>query len=451
MATETGASAPLELRTSMEDKTASAREVLDTLEEVRSRTLSLIEDLSDEQLSVPLLAIVNPPLWEIGHVAWFHEKWALRHLRGHDPIMRDGDALYDSAAVLHDTRWGLGLPSREETLAYMDRVLHEIAEGLPGERLNPEETYFHKLGILHEDMHAEAITYTRQTLAYAPPAFVGRGTAPAGAPCPGDVEVPGGEFVLGASEDLPFVFDNEKWGHPVTVAPFRIARAAVSNAEFAAFADDGGYDDSRWWSEDGWSWRQAADAAHPVYWQREAPGRWLERIFDRWLPLHPHLPVVHVNWHEAGAYCRWAGRRLPAEAEWEMAAAVEPAGGAASGEAAKRGFPWGDAPPDPDRGNLDWAAGGRVPVDALAAGDSAAGCRQMIGNVWEWTADAFHPYPGFVRDPYKEYSEPWFGDHKVLRGGCWTTRSHLIRNTWRNFYKPDRRDVWAGFRTCARD
>jgi iron(II)-dependent oxidoreductase len=184
-------------------------------------------------------------------------------------------------------------------------------------------------------------------------------------------------------------------------------------------------------------------ADQPVYWERGPAGRWFERVYDELERLQDHLPVLHVNWYEAEAYCRWAGRRLPTEAEWEMAASMD------ATLSRKRRFPWGDTTPSGVEGNLDWRAGGRLPVDALPAGDSAFGCRQMVGNVWEWTATDFCPYPGFVADPYKEYSEPWFGDHKVLRGGCWTTRSHLIRNTWRNFYTADRRDVWAGFRTCA--
>ena len=166
---------------------------------------------------------------------------------------------------------------------------------------------------------------------------------------------------------------------------------------------------------------------------------WLRRAFDRWAPLEPNRAMLHVNWFEADAYCRWRGRRLPTEAEWEFAA----------GGLEKTRFPWGEEPPTPARANLDWRGGGAVDADAWPEGDSSAGCRQLIGNVWEWTATVFGPYPGFVADPYKEYSQPWFGDHMVLRGGCWATRSRLIRNTWRNFYKPDRRDVWAGFRTCA--
>jgi iron(II)-dependent oxidoreductase len=152
---------------------------------------------------------------------------------------------------------------------------------------------------------------------------------------------------------------------------------------------------------------------------------------------------VHVNWYEAEAFCRWAGRRLPTEAEWEMAATFDPATGT------KRRFPWGDAPTTPDSANLDYRFGGTVDVRALSGGDSPVGCRQMIGNVWEWVADTFEPYPGFVCDPYKEYSEPHFGEKKVLKGGCWATRSRLIRATWRNFFKRHRRNVFAGFRTVA--
>ena len=189
---------------------------------------------------------------------------------------------------------------------------------------------------------------------------------------------------------------------------------------------------------------------HPVYWKRAANGRWLQRIYDQYVALNENLPIVHVSWYEAEAFCNWAGRRLPTEGEWEVAASIEPAQSAAGESARRRHFPWGDHAPRSQMANLDWQNPGPVEVAAYGAGDSAFGCRQMIGNVWEWTVTDFQPYPGFSVDPYKEYSQPWFGTHKVLRGGCWATSSLLIRNTWRNFYTPDRRDVWAGFRTCAR-
>ncbi|HUG53831.1 MAG TPA: selenoneine synthase SenA [Vicinamibacteria bacterium] len=406
--------------------------------DARRRTLALVAGLDAGQLMGPRLPIVNPPLWEMGHVAWFQERWVLRHAAGRPPSRADADALWDSSAVGHDARWELALPSLAETVHYMAEVEAEVLRVLAG-RPPADVRYFAEYGVYHEDMHDEAFAYTRQTLAYPPP------PAPAPAagagPWPGDVAVPGGPFTIGAAEDEPFVFDNEKWAHTVTLAPFRIARAPVTASEFARFVEEGGYERREHWSDAGWLWRTREDARHPVYWRRTGQG-WERRHFDRWVPLEPHRPVLHVGWFEAEAWCAWAGRRLPKEAEWERAASGP--GGAG------RRFPWGDAPPSAARANLDGAAGGCLDVAALPEGDSASGCRQMIGNVWEWTASDFRPYPGFVPDAYEDYSAPWFGTHKVLRGGCWATRARLLRTTWRNFYTPDRRDVWAGFRTCAR-
>jgi iron(II)-dependent oxidoreductase len=416
------------------------------MRDARQRTGELIAGLSRDQMLGPRLPHVNPLLWEVGHVAWFQEKWVLRHAAGQAPIRADGDALYDSAAVPHDTRWDLPLPGPEETRRYLDEVRDRVLDWLERQDARGPATYFALLTVFHEDMHAEAFTYTRQTLGYPPPRIsqTGPRLGEGAGPLPGDVAVPGGTFALGAGPDEPFVFDNEKWAHPVEMGPFAIARAPVTQAEFVAFVEDSGYRREPLWDPAGWRWREQAGAEHPVYWRRVSGGRWLRRDFDRWVALEPHRPVLHVNWYEADAYCRWAGRRLPSEAEWEVAAAAEPDGGGR-----KRRFPWGEEPPNPLRANLDGRAAGCVDVAGLPDGDSAFGCRQMIGNVWEWTAGDFLPYPGFVADPYKEYSEPWFGTHKVLRGGCWATRGRLLRNTWRNFYRPDRRDVWAGFRTCA--
>jgi iron(II)-dependent oxidoreductase len=218
----------------------------------------------------------------------------------------------------------------------------------------------------------------------------------------------------------------------------------VTNAEYQAFVDDGGYRRRDLWGRRGWDWRRREQAEHPLFWIRGDDRRWRECRFGLPALLEPWHPVVHVNWYEAEAYCRWAGRRLPSEAEWEMAATLDPATGG------KRRFPWGNELPTPERANLDYRAGGTVDVRALPSGDSVVGCRQMIGNTWEWVADTFEPYPGYVCDPYQEYSQPYFGQKKVLKGGGWTTRSRLIRSTWRNFYKHHRRNIFAGFRTAAR-
>ncbi len=417
--------------------------------DARRRTVELAADLTDAQLMGPRLPIVNPLLWEIGHMAWFQEKWVLRHVCGEPPIRGDGDALYDSSAIPHDARWDLPLPAREATLAYAYAVRDRVLDKL---RAEPhEQLVYHVLySVFHEDMHTEAFTYTRQTLAYPAPRFSDAPSAiprTGGGPLPGDAPLPGGALMLGAAPNGPFAFDNEKWAHPVEVRPFAIARAPVTQAEFAAFVENDGYRRREWWSDDGWRWRERAEAQQPVYWRR-AGRAWSRRNFDRWVPLEPDRPVVHVNWYEADAYCRWAGRRLPTEAEWELAAAAEVDPERLELTGRKRRFPWGDSAPTPAHANLDWRGMGCVDVGAFSQGDSPAGCRQLIGNVWEWTSSTFLPYPGFIPDPYREYSEPWFGQRKVLRGGSWATRSRLIWNTWRNYFTPERRDVWAGFRTC---
>jgi len=410
--------------------------------DARARTLGLVADLDDEQLMGPRLPIVNPLLWEIAHATWFQERWVLQYAGHKNPIDAEGSRLFDSIAIDHEVRHDLPLPSRESTFSYLEQVRDAVVELLEQGELTDELIYFVKLSVFHEDMHTEAITYTRQTLAYPAPAFDAEPYDPIAEPdadrMSADVEQPGGMLEVGAARDAVFVFDSEKWAHPVRVEPFSIATTAVSQGQFAAFVDDGGYRRPELWSEEGWRWRTQGGARHPVYWKHD--GGWLRRHFDEWRPLEPQLAVIHVNWFEADAYCRWAGRRLPVEAEWELAA---------SSISVKRHYPWGEVTPAAAHANLDWQAMGPVTTTAHAAGDCLCGCRQMIGNVWEWTATTFHPYPGFAADPYKEYSRPCFGKCKVLRGGCWATRSRLMRNTWRNFYRPDRRDVFAGFRTCA--
>ena len=423
--------------------------------DARTRTLALVSDLSDQQLLGPRLAIVNPLIWEIGHITWFQERWVLRHQACEPPIFSAADSLYDSANISHHDRWTLPLPSRGEALAYTQKVLDRVIALTAGRTLNADEIYFRCLTLFHEDMHSEAFAYTRQTLGYPTPSMCLPLEIPSlpkdsqGEAWPGDAIVPGDLFELGSLPNSGFIFDNEKWAHAVEIQPFRIARAPITNAEFARFVEDRGYERPEFWSVRGWTWRSKFGAKQPVYWQRKSDG-WHVRRFREVVPLEPHLPVIHVNWYEAEGFCRWAGRRLPTEPEWETAAAGQPTPDGTALARQKRRYPWGNDLPATEHANLDLRCSSPIAVNLLPAGDSAFGCRQMIGNVWEWTASDFEPYPGFSADPYKEYSKPWFGGtHKVLRGGAFTTRLRMIRNNYRNFYTPDRRDVLAGFRTCS--
>ena len=425
--------------------------LINTMQDARNRTLELVGDLSDEQLMGPKLPTVNPMRWEVAHVAYFYEYFILRRLYGHDSVLGDlADQLYDSIAVAHDVRWDLPLLDRDETFAYMQTVLDLLSERLKSPMATEQDSFIYQFAIFHEDMHTEAFLWARQALAYATPTLAIAADVSAeravGA-YPGWAKVPGGTFLLGADKNAPFLFDNEKWAHPVELEPFEIAKAPVTNGEFQAFVEDGGYGRRDVWSDEGWTWRTEAQAAHPVYWLTDGPGRWNVRRFDETVALPLNEAVIHVNWFEANAYCRWAGLRLPTEAEWEAAALGEsaPDGTLAAN---KRHYPWGNTTPDASRANLDARALGTIDVAALPAGDSAFGCRQMLGNVWEWTEDTFDSFPAFSADAYTEYSTMLFGETKVLRGGAWTTRGRMIHGTYRNYFEAHRRDVFAGFRTC---
>jgi iron(II)-dependent oxidoreductase len=238
--------------------------------DARRKSIALIDDLGDDQLLGPRLAVVNPVLWEIGHIAWFQEKWILRHASGRPPIRDDADALYDSAAVPHDVRWDLPLLRRDVVFAYADEVELRVLERLHDGPADEALAYFTQLAVFHEDMHTEAFTYTRQTHGYAPPlrAWPAPRTQDTCGPLPGDVEIPGGVFEPGARPGPGFVFDNEKWAHPVTVEPFGLARAPVTQLEFLAFVEDDGYQRCDLWCEAGWQWRERVGATHPVYWER---------------------------------------------------------------------------------------------------------------------------------------------------------------------------------------
>lgn len=410
------------------------------------RSMALIDGLDEEQWMGPRMSIVNPLRWEIGHVAWFYENFLLRNLYGDAPILPHGDELYDSATVLQETRWDVPLLGMDGVIGYAktvkERCLGRLDEGLANER----DSFIYQFATFHEDMHTEAYIHTRQTLGYpAPRLGRNRPRRTPGGRRTGDAVVPGGTFRLGADRDAPFRYDNEKWAHPVRIAPFSIAMTPVTNAEFADFVNAGGYGEPEFWSQAGWNWRERADATHPVYWRRVGRDGFQARRFDGFEPLPPDEPVIHVNWFEANAYCAWASRRLPSEVEWETAALGEPDGNRLA--PTKRTYPWGEAPPAPHLANLDGWALGCLDVGALPDGDSAFGCRQMLGNVWEWTSDTFRPFPGFSPDSYRDYSESQFHQTKVLRGGAWATRGRTLTGRYRNFFGPERRDIIAGFRT----
>lgn len=409
------------------------------LTDARDYTLRVYAHLDETARRFPYGATVNPPLWELAHVAWFQEHWCLRWRDGaaREPsLLPDADAMLNSALIPHRARWDLPQLDWPAVDAYLRRVLEMTLERL--ERTPAPDPYFFLLSLFHEDMHAEAYRMSLQTLALPGPAAT-HAAAPSVAPLRArEFEFAGGTLLQGSVPGRDFVFDNELRAHESVVAPFALAACTVTQGEYRAFVDAGGYEDERLWSVAGWRWRSAAGATHPRYWRREGAD-WVERRFDRWETVDPAAAMVHVCAHEAEACAAFMGARLPTEVEWEYAArAMLPAGGDR--------YPWGDLPLPAGSANLDLHYGAPVSPASLPAGDAASGLRQMLGNVWEWTASPFGPYPGFEPGPYKEYSQPWFGDHRVLRGGSFATRARLVHSRWRNFYTPDRGDAYAGFR-----
>jgi iron(II)-dependent oxidoreductase len=421
-------------------RTAGALEA--ALREARDYTLSIYAHLGADQRAFPQLATVNLPQWEIGHIGWFQEYWCLRDAGRTPAWLPCADAWWDSAKVPHATRWSLALPGWDAIHAYLRRTLEATVAELHA--ASEAQRYFFELALYHEDMHGEALLMTLQTLALPGPAFLSEPSppnAPEHAAPAADVALPGGCFAIGtqrAQVRRRFVFDNEKWAHPVEVAPFRMARHCVTQGEFLAFVDAGGYRDPALWSPEGAAWLSRTGRVAPAYWRR-APDEaaWQVRRFARLEALDPDAPMQHVNAHEAAAWCRWAGRRLPTEAEWEVAARH---GLADDGEARAQALAGA---------NVDARLG--APQSQVVDDAATAAPAGMLGNVWEWTATPFAPYPGFEADPYADYSVPWFHTHHVMRGGSWATRARLAHPRLRNFYLPERHDPFVGFRTCAEE
>ena len=420
----------------------------------RARTLELVAPLSEEQLTRQHSILMSPIVWDLGHIANFEEQWIRR---AHDPDgRRDDEArrrdhLYDAVAHPRATRAGLPLLARSHCGRYLEETREQTLSALAGATFPAHDPllaggFVHAMLAQHEAQHSETILQTIQLMddiTYEPPR---RREPPesVGPLAAAEVMVPAGPFLMG-TDDRRLAYDNERPAHEVIVPRFRIDRCPTTNHDFLRFVEDGGYRRRELWTAEGWRWRLDANVAHPAQWLQSSDGTWHERAFGRLVPLALDQPVIHVCWYEADAYARWAGKRLPSEAEWEKAAAWDLERGTA------RRYPWGDAPPSPELANLDQRTFSPAAVGAYPLGASYFGCHQLLGDVWEWTSSDFAPYPGFVAFPYAEYSEVHFGrGYKVLRGGSWATQPLVARNTFRNWDLPQRRQLFAGFR-CARD
>ncbi len=372
-------------------RTSGRTLLAEALRDSHRRTLTLLAAYADhlgEDLVVPHSTQINPPRWEVGHIAWFQDYWISRNperARGvhadpdhHRPAghLKEADAWYNSSQVAHPSRWTLPLPDLETTRAYLEAVLDDTLALLDKAPETDDDLYFYRLVLFHEDMHGEAAIYMAQALSIPLPEtlFV----PPAALPPLTTLKIPGNTWNLGYP-DGGFAFDNELSRHDVELAAFEIDSCVVSWERYLPFLE-------------------ATGTAPPRYLRKQG-SEWQGLLAGEWRTLPRDAPATHLTWFEAEAWCRWAGRRLPTEAEWECAASSQP------------DFAW--------------------------------------GQVWEWTSSPFLPYPGFVAHPYRDYSAPWFGDRRVLRGASRATSRRMAHPSYRNFFTPERNDIHSGFRSCT--
>jgi iron(II)-dependent oxidoreductase len=390
-------------------RNAMPAQLIEAFCDARDYTLALFEGFAaagyDSPEKVPVSPLLNPPLWELGHMAWFAEWYVLRDAQSSAPgsaqkpsMLTKGDDWFDSNTVPHRSRWNLGLPSTGAMKTYCHEVLDRVIDKLERAQNGDDASlYPYRLALAHEYMHQEAFSYTLHTLDLPLPARLANEVIPPWAQ--GDVHFDGGAFKMGSAPGQGFVFDNEKWTHARHVGPFVMDATLVSNAQFMEFIDDGGYQNPQYWNEVGRAWLMQQERSAPKGWVRDGQS-WERERFGQRVELSPRQPVRHVSLHEARAYCAWSRRRLPTEEEWEFAALS-------------------------DHPALRW------------------------GDLWEWTDSVFLPYEGFAAGAYREYSAPWFSTHQVLRGASFATPRPLRSPKFRNFYLPERSDIFVGFRTLA--
>ena len=413
------------------------------LESARVRTLALT-DLDEPELVRQHDPLMSPLVWDLAHIGQQEDLW----------LLRDGDAsregllpvhveqLYDAFRHPRAERPGLPLLPPVEARRFCSEVRGRVLDALE----RSEELFPFAMVVQHEQQHDETMLATLQLRA-GPPVLAAAAAPPGRAVARDAVLVPGGPCVIGVDGvDEPWSLDNERPAHVVDVVAFCIGRVPVTNAEWQAFLADGGYAESRWWSERGWAHRLEAGLERPLNWSADGT----RRRFGREEDLPPDEPVQHVSYYEASAYASWAGARLPTEQEWEKACCWDPVAGR------RRRWPWGGTEPSAATAGLAGLAGlGGVgghalrpaPVGAYAEGASAYGVEQMIGDVWEWTSSPFAPWPGFAPMLYDTYSAPFFGDDfRVLRGGSWATAASAVRPSFRNWDLPVRRQIFTGVR-----
>ena len=455
---------------SAELKIAAAKEtelIADLYQSVRARTLEIVAPLEIEDYVIQTAEFMSPPRWHIGHTSWFFETVLQKFQPGYKTYSDDFLFYFNSyyegfgARIERPKRGTRSRPTVAETKKYrahIDEQMSQFIETFSNRSDGEEIQAILRLGLEHEMQHQELLVYDIKHLLCDQFDAPMKAAPPSVERVGGMVEIEGGLFELGYASGIgvppmthaqdaraTFAWDNEKPAHKVWLEDFSIDRAPVSNGNYLEFISDGGYKDFRWWHSAGWEQVNTEHWQAPRYWELHND-EWMIRDFAG---LHRAIdkadePVSHVSFLESSAYAKWAGKRLPTEAEWEKAATFSPSLNS------KQDFPWGNVEPDGSKANLfENGLWNVAPRGAFPESQSAYGCQQMIGDVWEWTTSDYVPYPGF-KSEFDEYNDKWFVGQKVLRGGSFATPRIHIRSTYRNFFHPHERWMIAGFR-CAKD
>ncbi|HKR61167.1 MAG TPA: ergothioneine biosynthesis protein EgtB [Pyrinomonadaceae bacterium] len=441
--------------------------------DVRARTMQIVAPLELEDYVIQTAEFMSPPRWHIGHTSWFFETLLQQYKPGYEVYSPQFLFYFNSyyegfgARIERPKRGTKSRPTVAETVAYRKHIDELMLEFLAGLEMHAEAATIRsliRLGLEHEMQHQELLVYDIKHLLCDQYNAARQMSPGLQVKVAGMAEFGGGLFRLGSNNQVQgrdskqFAFDNEKPVHQVFLQDFALDRALVSNADYLEFMRAGGYSDYRWWFSEGWETVTKEQWKAPLYWEVQ-DRQWLIRDFTG---LHPveekaNEPVSHVSFFEASAFAKWAGKRLPTEAEWEKAARISDAEKGRRGDSETprdenplQEFPWGNQPVTANRANLlengYWNV---APIGSFPEGTNAAGCHQLIGDVWEWTTSDYVPYPGF-KSEFDEYNDKWFVNQKVLRGGSYATPQLHIRSTYRNFFHAHERWMVSGFR-CAKD
>lgn len=425
---------------------------------VRRMTIELCEPLEIEDYVVQTESFMSPPRWHLGHVTWFYDQLLKKYFKDYKPYKQDFSFYLNSyyqafGKPFNKSRRGtISRPTVKETIEYWNYINREVSRFFDSAEMKLNVLKDFMLAFNHEWQHQELLVYDLQHLLqdkYQPKSIKNVPQQNGQTHKREMIKIQGGIYELGF--DIlkwrdQFAYDIEMPQHKVYLNDYLIDNTPVTNADFLHFINDGGYTNFKFWLDEGWQWVNNNKTDAPLYWERDENGSWFKCDFKgkRFIENYPNEPVTNISFFEADAFARWAGKRLPTEAEWEKAASWD------EDKGVKRLYPWGDEAPDEFKCNLlesrIWA-----PADVFAyeKGKSFYGCYGMIGDTWEWTGSEFVAYPGF-RSGFAEYNDKWFSNQKVLRGGSFGTPKDSTRNTYRNFFKAHERWLISGFR-CAKD